>query len=109
MDIQKAKETINHWVGQDVLLIKEEDGDVDETIISLNDVTFVERKPTIDGYVLPRALQLHGSGYVVLEDRNAPLPNDAYDIPLSEDLHIHTDEGALLIETSRASYTIAPQ
>lgn len=109
MNIQETRDMINQWAGQDVLLIKEEDGDVDKTVISLKDVTFSQRGATIDDYVSPDTLQLHGEGYVLLEDQNVPLPNDSFDIALSDDMAIRSENGTLEIRTDRAAFTVMSQ
>lgn len=107
--MQEVKDMIRPWMDQHVLLTKHEDGDIDKTVLKLKAITIVEREPSIDDYVSPQALQLHGNGFVLFKDRRTPLPYERYDIPLTDQLHVHRREGALHIVTERAQYTIELQ
>lgn len=108
VNVREAKKMIDQWAGRDILLTKEEDGDIDQTVMTLENASIVERKESIDDYVSPTALQLHGEGYVIFDgERQAPLPNNAYDIPLTDNVHMHAGENTLFIETERAKYSVA--
>ncbi|MCY8213548.1 hypothetical protein MOC18_19730, partial [Bacillus spizizenii] len=45
----------------------------------------------------------------VTEDGNVPLPQNAYEIPLLGDMHIHQENEGLKVITDRAVYTFDVQ
>lgn len=107
MNVQEVKDALDQWIGHNIVLTKQEDGDIDTTMIALEKSSFVKRGKTIDGYVSPVALQLRGKGTVPSsQEGTAPLPDDRYDIPLTDDFRIHRDDDTLCIETERAKYTV---
>lgn len=110
MHERELKQVLDQWVGRDVVLTKQEDGDIDQTVMSLEHVTYVGRGETIDGYVSSRALQLRGEGTVqTAGGERQPLPFARYDIPLTDDCHIQHNQNTILIETERAEYTVTPR
>ncbi|GAB7386904.1 hypothetical protein BSNK01_07400 [Bacillaceae bacterium] len=105
--IAQLKALLDEWRGSPIAITKEEDGDVDQTIMTLDKTTFVERAPTIDGYVSPLSLRLDGEGRTILETSAADLPYASYDIPVEEVYDLHFDGGQIHLTTSRGAYRIS--
>lgn len=106
-DIETLTEALNAWDGQQILISKEENGDQDQTVMRLNEVSLNERGQTIDGYVSPVSLLLEGDGRAVMEDTDVPMPSSSYDIPVNEIYDAHFDGLRLYVSTNRGSYTIS--
>ncbi|MBP1930585.1 hypothetical protein [Ammoniphilus resinae] len=102
-EIQKWMESMT---GQTVLIKKEEDGDLDQVHLRLDKLTVGrQQSDDPDGYVLPQALLFHGQGTI---NNGESLPQNVYEIPLSNSW-LSEEQGNLLhIKTERAVYTIQP-
>ena len=107
-DVNTLKGFLDKWVNHQIMITKEEDG-VDRTLMSVHDVKIVERPESIDGYVAPLVVQLHGEGYVIEGNRKVPLPGDRYDIALSDKSDVEMADKFCTIQTERASYTFTLQ
>ncbi|HET7521975.1 MAG TPA: hypothetical protein VFJ73_01495 [Bacillales bacterium] len=99
--------SLKTWDGQQVLISKDENGDRDQTVMKLNDISVKNRGDTIDDYVAPAALQLKGEGRALMEDTDVPIPAGTYDIPLDQLYDAHFDGMRLYVSTDRGSYTIS--
>ncbi|MDG0793717.1 hypothetical protein OMP38_24970 [Cohnella ginsengisoli] len=92
---------------KELVVIKHEDRDLDEVRIRLERVERRgERSEALDDYTNGASLMLMGSGTVVTEGREEPLPSDAFEIPLEGLSLTETAEGAALLVTERARYSI---
>ncbi|MDG0812595.1 hypothetical protein [Cohnella rhizosphaerae] len=92
---------------KELVITKHEDDDIDETVIRLARIERTgERRDALDDYTNGAALVLRGNGTVVTEGREAPLPNDAFEIPLEGLSLTETAESAALLVTERARYSI---
>jgi len=99
---------LEQWNGQEVQIVKEEDGDIDLTLMTLNKTSLIERTPTMDGYVSPLSLRMEGEGSVVHADhQQEELPSAAFDIPVDRLHDNHFDGTRLMLTTDRGTYTIS--
>lgn len=105
--LMDVTEWLESQVDKELLVSKEEDGDLDETRIRLESVeSRGERRDALDDYTDSAALLLRGRGTVVTEGREEPLPSDTFEIPLEGLSLTETAENAALLVTERARYSI---
>ncbi|WP_102347537.1 hypothetical protein [Bacillus sp. Marseille-P3661] len=105
-DIQ-LQETLNQWAGKLIHISKHENRDIDETSMTLSSAKFHERPPTIDNYVAPYVLQLHGKGKIETDHHQyEQIPNETYEIPLSNQHEMTINNEQIIIKTEDRSYTI---
>lgn len=109
-DDLELQETLNKLNGKVVHITKEVNRDIDETTMTLSGATLHERPPTIDGYVSPYVLQLHGKGRTATDHAQfQQVPNETYEIPLINKLHTHVQPNHISIKTNDGTYTIKYQ
>ncbi|MDD9265408.1 hypothetical protein ACFPES_00020 [Paenibacillus sp. GCM10023248] len=95
---------------KNILIKKEEQNDIDQVEIALQDVGLMSHSDSIDDYLSPQAILLHGSGFIFqLDDDKQPLPGDSFEIPLNGNFHGYQDENGMEINTEAASYSIKIQ
>ncbi|AWM17026.1 hypothetical protein MOB40_07545 [Bacillus inaquosorum] len=97
LDIRKGE--LNH---------DEEVSDLDQIVLHLQKVG-IRSTNHPDDYVAKEELVLEGEGTTYTEDGDVPLPQNAYEIPLLGDIHIHQENEGLKVVTDRAVYTIDVQ
>lgn len=100
--------SLSAWDGKQILISKDENGDRDQTVLRLDDISIINRGETIDNYVSPASLKLQGDGYAILNDTDVPMPSASYDIPIDAVYDAHFDGMRLYLSTDRGSYTISP-
>jgi hypothetical protein len=100
--------TLRSWGKVQVLISKIDNGDIDQTVIQLNELSIEQREPDTDDYSSEATLELQGEGFQVLQDSVAALPYQSYDIPFEEIMDYHFDGDRLYLSTNRATYTITP-
>ncbi|MCY7756900.1 hypothetical protein [Bacillus inaquosorum] len=86
----------------------EEVSDLDQIVLHLQKVG-IRSTNHPDDYVAKEELVLEGEGTTYTEDGDVPLPQNAYEIPLLGDIHIHQENEGLKVVTDRAVYTIDVQ
>ncbi|WP_051331225.1 hypothetical protein [Aneurinibacillus terranovensis] len=101
----ELKAKLDQWIGQELLITKEEDGDIDKTHLSLKN-TDIEQVNSIDDYVLPFVLRLKGSGEVITDDGESPLPYECYEIPFKHITKSSMTDAELSFQTDRAIYKL---
>lgn len=88
-------------------IIKEEDGDQDRIRLQLQRISLGEnRYQDPDDYVAKQALLLHGEGVVMQDEHQARLPQNVYEIPITENMKISQSINALTLQSDRALYHI---
>ncbi|HET7627346.1 MAG TPA: hypothetical protein VFK44_03060 [Bacillales bacterium] len=108
LDLRRLAESLKQWDDQQVLITKRENGDVDRTIMELEDVCVTHAGQSIDPYFSQTYLQLEGDGRAVMNDTEIPMPSASYEIPVD---HLHDadfDGTKLSLTTDRGTYTIDP-
>jgi hypothetical protein len=98
---------LNAQSNQEVLIQKEEDGDIDRTRIQVDHVSMghLQQKDP-DGYVANQSILVHGQGKVLFTNYEAHLPQNVYEIPLEQSFVAHSIDEGLQIKTGRATYTL---
>lgn len=103
----QLQDTLNKLNGKLIHITKEVNHDIDKTTMTLSGAALHERPATIDGYVSPYVLQLHGKGKInTTHAQYEELPYEIYEIPLSNKLHTHVQPNHISIKTNEGSYTI---
>lgn len=106
-EINELIQSLKAWDGAEVLISKEENGDRDQTVMTLDDISLAENGESIDGYIAPLSLQLTGDGRAIMKDTEVPMPSASYDIPVNALYDAHFDGMRLYVTTDRGSYTIS--
>src|SRR5690625_1648844 len=107
LSIEQFNDLLNEWSGNNIKISKLELDDLDETIMALEKITYVNEIPTIDGYEPVHTLQLNGTGIVQTENRvSQPLPSSIYEIPLEANTLYEYNGSTFLISTHRGAYKI---
>lgn len=106
LTIEEFNEQLQQWNGQKIRIVKEEMDDLDETLLDLDDVSYVKGSG-IDDYIPKYALLLKGNGVVGTTMNNyEELPSESFEIPLEEDTIYEFDGKRFFITTSRGVYMI---
>jgi hypothetical protein len=108
LPLNELTDILAQWVGRKVLVTKEENGDVDQTLIDLERLDQEVYDNNHDDYLSNATLQLVGNGQTVNQGEKAPLPYAAFDIPVDEAEELHCDVEAVFLRTARAVYTFTP-
>jgi hypothetical protein len=107
-DVDQAIAWLTPWEGKEIQIVKEEEGDQDIVHLHLEQVDVGENKKNDpDGYVSPKALLLHGTGVVNEKDHQEHLPQDVFEIPITDQINVTRANQYILIQSERASYTIS--
>ena len=107
LSIEQFNELLQNWNNDKVKISKLEIDDLDEIIMQLEEVSYKNEVPTIDGYEPVHSLQLNGQGMIETEnDGSQPLPSSLYEIPLENDTLYEFDGTTFLISTDRGVYKI---
>jgi len=94
-----------------IVIRKEEQGDVDQVMMTVHKVSFLTGSPDRDDYVEENRLVLLGEGRIATEGDGgaAELPRRSYEIPLGPSFRSEVEERELQVATDRAYYRIMPQ
>ena len=104
--IEEFNDQLKKWNGQKIRIVKEEMDDVDETLLALDDISYVKGS-SIDDYIPKYALLLKGKGVVeTTMNHFEELPSEAFEIPLDEDTIYEFDGERFLIRNARGVYVI---
>ncbi|GGA89883.1 hypothetical protein [Ornithinibacillus halotolerans] len=106
--IEDFNELIQSWSGRRIKVTKHEMDDVDQTEMTLNQVSYEQNTRRIDDYVPMHNLLLHGDGQIetLAAMSNQPLPSSVYEIPLENNTMYEFDGEKLFITTERGVYKI---
>ncbi|TCP28970.1 hypothetical protein EV207_1133 [Scopulibacillus darangshiensis] len=106
--IQMIKQSLSKWGEERILVIKEENGDTDQTMLNLERVDIGAEFDPIDDYGSDQSLQLVGRGQTLFENHQAALPYQSYDIPIENIYDVSVNQKRITIQTDRGMYTITP-
>ncbi|MGV3487584.1 MAG: hypothetical protein ACO1OC_03245 [Tuberibacillus sp.] len=106
--IQELRDVLQQWIGRKVLVTKEENGDIDQTLIDLERFDQEVYENDLDDYMPKASFQLVGSGQTINQGAKAALPYSSFDIPLDMAEEIHCDAEGVFLRTGRALYTFTP-
>jgi hypothetical protein len=112
--MQYSQEHVSNWIeaykNKAILISKKEDGDLDQVDLQLDKVSLGKlREKDPDEYVSMSTLLLHGQGNIHSGGHSGALPQDVYEIPLTDGWLVKEMEDRLEIKTERAIYTIEPK
>ncbi|MCT8137906.1 hypothetical protein H1D32_09150 [Anaerobacillus sp. CMMVII] len=97
---------LNHWVGSEITIEKQERNDIDENKLALTGVEVVKQLEDEDDYVDPFTIQLQGKGSVLQSGKTTRLPLNSYELPIHELHSIEASNEFLTIKTDRATYVL---
>ncbi|GGE37384.1 hypothetical protein GCM10011391_15340 [Pullulanibacillus camelliae] len=106
--VQIVMSYLKAWQGSQILITKEEEGDIDQTVINLQRLDMENYEHAFDDYLPQAALQLAGVGQTINEANSEPLPYGQFDIPLDQIHEIQCNPEEIFIKTDRGTYMISP-
>lgn len=106
--LNELRSVLEQWVGRKILITKEENGDIDQTLIDLERLDEEVYDNHHDDYLPGTAVQMVGNGQTVSDGANAALPYSSFDIPVDEAEELHCDVEGVFLRTARAVYTFTP-
>lgn len=108
--LQEIEQWIQERIGQYVSIQKIEEEDVDQVQLQLEGVRIGQQSvPDPDDYVSAQALILSGTGHIesaVQQALTLELPQNAYEVPITQDMMVEQANGMLQISTERAVYRL---
>ncbi|MEI3614201.1 hypothetical protein [Pseudogracilibacillus sp. SO30301A] len=107
LSIEQFNDLLKNWNNDQIKISKLEMNDLDEIVMQLEKVTYLNEAPTIDGYEPVHTLQLNGHGIIQTDNNDSqPLPSSIYEIPLENDTLYEFNGTTFLISTDRGVYKI---
>jgi len=107
LTIEEFNDLLQQWNKDTVKISKVEINDYDEIIMQLQQISYENEVPTIDGYEPIHTLQLSGTGTIQTENNmSQPLPSSMYEIPLENNSLYEFDGETFIISTDRGVYKI---
>lgn len=83
--------------------------DLDTISISLESISLRQSKQSsLDDYLPHQELILHGNGEIRGNEKDSPLPNQSFEIPLDETFHFSKEGNAVNVHTEKAVYHLSP-
>ena len=105
--LQVIMSYLREWEGHKILITKEEEGDIDQTVIELQRLDLENYQNAFDDYLPQASLQLAGTGQTIGEV-DAPLPYGQFDIPIDQIKEVQCNAEEIFIRTERGTYMISP-
>ncbi|SHF98830.1 hypothetical protein [Ornithinibacillus halophilus] len=107
LSIEQFNDLLQQWNGKNIKVTKHELDDIDETVLSLENISYESNTRRIDDYVPMHSLHLHGDGNIPTTTNSmTDLPSSMYEIPLQDDSLYEFDGEKFLISTDRGVYKI---
>ncbi|ASN03880.1 hypothetical protein [Virgibacillus necropolis] len=107
ISIEEFNESLSKWTGKNIKILKQEIEDNDETLMTLEKVSYIEHTETIDDYVAKYALHLNGTGKIENADNKLEqLPLPSYEIPLEDTTTYQFNGSHFTLKNERAAYMI---
>lgn len=107
MEIKVLSDWLEEHRDKTLLITKTEQGDVDRVRMKLSKTGFhAEHDNPHDDYTDGDVLYLRGEGSVLTDDRESPLPQDTFTIPIKGLRAADIDDANLRLTTERAEYDI---
>jgi hypothetical protein len=112
--MENSQEHVSNWIeshrNKSILISKKEDGDLDQVDLQLDKVSLGQLKEKDpDEYLSMNTLLLHGAGSIQSGVHSGVLPQDVYEIPITNQWVVKELGDTLEIRTERAIYTIKPK
>ncbi|BBH20664.1 hypothetical protein Back11_20090 [Paenibacillus baekrokdamisoli] len=107
LSLQSLSEWLNSNTHKDIIIKKQEEGDLDEVHLRLSGIDYRGvQMDAIDEYTSDHALLLHGNGIVINDGNELALPLHIFEIPLHGLSRAEVNEGSFFLETERATYLL---
>ncbi len=108
LSVEEFNALFQQWSGQKVKITKHEMDDIDQTIMTLQQISYDQNTRRIDDYVPKHSLLLHGGGQIetLAAMSEQPLPSPVYEIPLQDSTLYEYDGQKFFITTERGVYKI---
>lgn len=98
---------LDDWVGAEITIEKQEQGDIDKNKLKLQGVEIIRQLEDEDDYVDPYSIQLNGSGTVYQKNgKTSKLPLDSYQLPIHQFHSVEASNELLTVKTDRATYIL---
>lgn len=107
-ELQSVSDWLDAHRDQTLLITKSEQGDIDRVRMKLSMSGYrAERPNPHDDYTDGDVLYLRGEGSVLTEERESPLPQDTFAIPVTGLRAADIADAGMRLTTERAEYSIA--
>ncbi|MDV2683672.1 hypothetical protein RYX56_04690 [Alkalihalophilus lindianensis] len=84
--------------------------DIDLVSIQLDSVSLREsEQASIDDYIPNKEIILHGTGQVHGDEKDSPLPEDCFEIPVDDSFQFQGEGKDVQVHTDKAIYRISSQ
>ncbi|MGF7050291.1 hypothetical protein J2T13_004829 [Paenibacillus sp. DS2015] len=102
----EVSDWLNSHINESIWIDKREEKDLDQVRVQLDEIGFREATESLDGYTNGSAILLHGSGHVIKEEQEVPLPQNIFEIQLSGLVQAYVKNDRVYLETDRANYSL---
>ncbi|QKY70788.1 hypothetical protein [Lentibacillus sp. CBA3610] len=108
LTVEEFNDLLQQWSGETIKISKHELDDMDETLMTLEDITYEHNtRGRIDDYEPTHALHLNGTGTIETDTSEVQsLPSSVYEIPLEDSSLYEYDGHQFLLSTTRGVYKI---
>ncbi|MFD1362842.1 hypothetical protein [Lentibacillus salinarum] len=107
LTVEEFNDLLQQWNGEAIKISKHELDDLDETLMTLQAISYERNTRRIDDYEPMHALHLNGIGTIETDASDTqPLPSSVYEIPLEDNTLYEFDGQQFLLSTSRGVYKI---
>ncbi|SMF70197.1 hypothetical protein SAMN05661091_0639 [Paenibacillus uliginis N3/975] len=108
--LEDVSEWLQSHTNQNLLIQKREQDDLDQARLMLEFIGYQDGDNcSIDDYVACKALLLHGSGVVITDGHESPLPDSTFTLAVDGLSSVNVEDHQLTLQTGRGAYTIMPQ
>lgn len=108
--LEQVSEWLKSHTNQNILIEKQEQDDLDQVRLLLEFIGYRDSDNcSIDDYIACKALLLHGSGVVITDGHEAPLPDSTFTIAVDDLTSVDAKDQQLKLKTGRGLYTLTVQ
>lgn len=106
--LEDVSEWLKSHTNQTILIKKREQDDLDEVRLLLEFIGYRNGDNcSVDDYIACKALLLHGSGVIITDNEEAPLPDSTFTIPVDSLSSTEVKDKQVTLENGRGVYTIS--
>lgn len=108
--LQDVSDWLKSRTNRDILIHKKEQRDTDQVRIKLEFVGYQDGDNcSTDDYLACKALLLHGTGVMITDSEEAPLPEGTFTIPVDRLSRTEVRNDRMTLENGRGVYTLTAQ
>ncbi|WP_054956917.1 hypothetical protein [Paenibacillus dakarensis] len=108
--LEQVSEWLKSHTNQNILIEKKEQDDLDQVRLLLEFIGYRDNDNcSIDDYIACKALLLHGSGVVITDGHEAPLPDSTFTIPVDNLSRTEVRDKQVTLQNGRGTYTLSVQ